>query len=48
MSRIVEKKSKNLPIYDKKDFKNELKHSKHFDHETDDVMSLSWSRKNYQ
>ena len=29
----------------KKNFKNELKHSKYFDHVTDDVMSLCWSRK---
>ena len=45
MSRIVDKNSKNLPIYDKKNFKNELKHSKYLDHVTDDVMSLCWSRK---
>ena len=29
----------NLPIYD---FKTELKHSKRFDHVTDDLMSLFW------
>ena len=29
-------------------FKDELKHSKRFDHVTDNVMSLFWSWKNYQ
>ena len=32
----------------KRHFKNELKHSKRFDHVTDNVMSLFWPRKNYQ
>ena len=32
----------------KRYFKNELKHSKHFDHLTDDVVSLFWSwKKNF-
>ena len=32
----------------KRYFKKELKHLKRFGHVTDDVMSLFWSRKNYQ
>ena len=33
---------------EKRYFKNELKHSKRFDHVTDDVMSLFWHEKNCQ
>ena len=40
-TRIIEKNSKNLPIYAKKRyFKNGRKHSKRFDHVIEDVMPL--------
>ena len=40
--------SKNLPIYEKRYFKNKLTYSKLFDHATDDVMSLFWHEINCQ
>ena len=43
-----EKQQKLANLWQKRYFKNELKHSKRFDHVTDDVMSLFWSWKNYQ
>ena len=48
MYRIVEKKQqKRANLRQKRYFKSELKHSKRFDHATDDVMSLFGDEKNY-
>ena len=41
-----EKQQKLANLWQKKYFKNKLKHSKRFDHVTDDIMSLFWSWKN--
>ena len=40
---LLRKTAKTCQFTTKRYFKNELKHSKRFDHVTDDVMSLFWS-----
>ena len=42
-----EKQQKRANLRQKRYFKSELKHSKRFDHATDDVMSLFGNEKNY-
>ena len=40
---LLRKTAKTFQFMTRRYFKNELKHSKRFDHVTDDVMSLFWS-----
>ena len=40
---LLKKTTKTASLRQKRYFKNELKHSKRFDHGTDDVMFLFWS-----
>ena len=42
---LLKKTTKTASLRQKRYFKNELKHSKRFDHGTDDVMFLFWSWK---
>ena len=40
---LLRNTAKTCQFMTKRYYKNELKHSKRFDHVTDDVMSLFWS-----